>query len=302
MAAAFFVGKGYGEQTFFASDSFKEIAKTKEELNYTRSELENAKVKLQNIINGADRQKTDELLAQILQVFLADLGLQIQNRELILQQAKTSSAGTVHVSESTEMAQKPVESPVQESLPAKTESEHQPDLTGNQQEALGKDKENEKKLRQLKSNEWMLLNSEYNRKLLKKVTLKNFKNFLATANPVVNDCDAFIGRFKGSFKGQDGTTQGSITFELKNERDLLEGRIKLTWNQTGNPPLSTNISGNCGLSSPPLMARIFTLSDTVYVQSYPISNNAELTGHIYEKLPVGGPRDIGNFRLIRLSN
>jgi hypothetical protein len=297
MAAAFFVGKGYGEQTFFASDSYKEIAKTKEELNYTRSELENAKVKLQNIVNNADRQKTDELLAQILQVFLADLGLQIQNRELILQQAKNSASVT------SVPAEKPIEKPSQPEIKApNTETQASAATDSNLQTESQKTKaqlDAEKRLRQLKSDEWMLLNSEFSRKLLDKVTIKNMSSFIAAANPVVDDCQGYLGRFRGDFRAVDGTRQGSIIFELGDLNGTLGGKI--SWVKAPAPTISTMLSGSCGLRNKDLLARIFTLSDSLYLQMYPINESRELTGNIYEKLPVGNARKIGSFRIRKLT-
>ncbi len=296
MVAAFFVGKGYGEQTFLASDDYKNIAKTKDELDYARNELENAKAKLQNIVNGAGNQKTDELLAQILQVFLADLGLQIQNRDLILQQAKnTASAGAPAKPE-----QKPSEvQPLPMSPKMMAIAKQFTDPTPTWALTNSKTDQEEKRRRQLKSDEWMLLNSEFNKKLLNRVTLKNFKEYLANANPEIAECDAYLGRFKGSFKGEDGSSQGSISFELRNDKNIFEGKV--SWMNSPNPPISTNISGNCGLRADPLMARFFTLSDTLSLQVYPISDRSELIGNMYEKLAAGTVKKVGTFRIRRLN-
>lgn len=291
IVAAFFVGKGYGEQTFFASEDFKNIAKTKEELNYTRSELENAKVKLQNIINSADRQKTDELLAQILQVFLADLGIRIQNREAILDQAKGSTMALAPVVEKA-----PAKAPqLMTTLPGLDAHASAENL---QQAETPRKQVSERRLGQIKSNEWMLLNSEFDSKLLKRVTLRNVSSFLANANPEINDCDSFIGTFKGTLIGEDGSRQGSISFDLRNEKDSFFGKI--SWMNSPHPPISIGINGNCGLTSEPLAARFFTLSDTMSLQVYPLANGLELTGNLYEKRP-GRFYRLGTFRIKKIS-
>lgn len=291
IVAAFFVGKGYGEQTFFASEDFKNIAKTKEELNYTRSELENAKVKLQNIINSADRQKTEELLAQILQVFLADLGIRIQNREAILEQAKGSTLALAPAVEGSN---------AKNSLPAASPvlAAHDPTEGQTQETAAPKNPKNERRLGQIKSNEWMLLNSEFDSKLLKRVTLRNVSSYLASASPEINDCESFIGNFKGSLIGEDGSRQGSISFDLRNEEDSFFGKI--SWMNSPHPPVSMNIRGNCGLTSEPLAARFFNLSENMSLQVYPLANGAELIGNLYEKRP-GRFYRLGSFRIKKRS-
>ena len=91
LVTAFVVGKGYGEKTFLESDEYKKIAQTRDELDFTKNEIENAKAKLQNIVDAADKEKTDELFGKLFDVFLTDLGLRIQNKELILKNAQLAA-------------------------------------------------------------------------------------------------------------------------------------------------------------------------------------------------------------------
>lgn len=285
MAVAFFVGKGYGEQTFFASDDFKNIAKTRDELDYTRSELENAKAKLQNIINGAERQKTDELLAQILQVFLADLGLQIQNREAILTQAKQTAA---------------VQPAVQNSEPAPNMAELK-----KAQEAIEKLKEEEKRERKelalFADKEHPLLSFGASQRNIDNVTIKNLKKFLSKANPEMSDCEKFLGKFRGTLKNINNKEQGSIFFELGFGANVFKGSV--AWLDTPKPPISNTIYGSCGQKIDKLSARFFTLSDSRYIQAYPVESRDRstraLAGILYEILPQGSTQKIGTFLIQR---
>lgn len=282
--AAFFIGKGYGEQTFLASDDYKSIAKTREELDYAKGELENAKAKLQNIIDGADKQKTDELLAQILQVFLADLGLQIQNRELILQQAKK-------LEPSSASADKMMAKSMNEEMRMPVAALAKPSATG-YSDHLSEFGSDERRVRQLKKDEWFLLNSNFSQKSLERVTIRDLNRFIALANPVVDDCANFMGRFRGDFRAVDGTRQGSFIFELN---DKLEGKI--SWVFSPHPTVATILNGSCGTKANGILARFFNLSDRLYLQIYPLSENRELAGIMYEKLPAGTIKKIGSFRI-----
>jgi hypothetical protein len=280
VVAAFFVGKGYGEKTYLASEDYKNIAKTREDLDYARNELENAKAKLQNIIDRGDKEKTEELLGKILQVFLADLGLQIQNRDALIENAKKSSSSFASAGLKKEKAPEIITTAAVDS-PAETKSPSRKDLL------------EEKNLRQLKSNEWMLVNSDFSQKLLNKVVIKNLKKYLSTADPVVDDCDAFLGRYSGSFHGEDGSLQGFLTFELNNENGRYNGSI--TWKNSPKFTISSDISGNCGLKSELLQARLFQLPNWRFLQVYKSANREELSGILYEILPAGTTHMLGSF-------
>lgn len=287
-AVAFFFGKGYGEQTFFVSEHYKNIAKTREELDYARSELENAKAKLQNILSSAENQKTDELLAKILQVFLADLGLQIQNRDLILEQARNQATADARLT-AAQIKNLNTETPAKEISKAEM--------------AIQKMKEAEKlelkKLEKFKSNEEKLVSSDAPHRHLDKVVIKNLKTILAQANPEATDCSEFIGKFRGDFVGVTNKREGSIIFEVTYDQKQFAGYI--SWLKSPNPPISTSFNGGCGLVVPGIHARFFTLSDNLYLQVYP--NNKPTTGGpkpsmsgiMYQVLPAGSTQKIGTF-------
>ena len=44
------IGRGFGEKAFLESEEYKKIIAGRDELDYTRSELENIKTKLQNVV------------------------------------------------------------------------------------------------------------------------------------------------------------------------------------------------------------------------------------------------------------
>lgn len=79
--AAFMFGRNYGEKTYRETEEYKELVKAKDQLTFANSELQNVKAKFQNIIDGSANRKQEEMLGQILQVFLADLGLRVAENQ-----------------------------------------------------------------------------------------------------------------------------------------------------------------------------------------------------------------------------
>ena len=281
MVAAFFVGKGYGEQTFLASDEYKNIAKTREELDLAKGELENAKAKLQNIIDLGDKIKTDDMLAQILQVFLADLGLQMQNRDLILQQAKKANVA----------APVPVEKPQANSSLDYRKAEEAI-------QKLKKIEEGEQKaISQLVVSEERI-GSPSRQRDLDNLRIRNLKPMLALANPESGDCNLYFGKFRGSVRAVTDKPLGSIIFELNLLQNVISGKI--SWLNNPNPPITTDINGGCGLKIPHVEARFFTLSDSRYLQVYStkgIDTATILSGNMYEIMPAGSTQMLGSFWL-----
>ena len=76
---AFMYGRNYGETTYKDSAEYKSLMQAYEEAKFAKSELENIKAKFQNIADGSTNRKQEEILAQILQIFLVDLGLRVSN-------------------------------------------------------------------------------------------------------------------------------------------------------------------------------------------------------------------------------
>lgn len=288
MVGAFFIGRGYGEKTYLESEDYKKMVNVREELDFAKNEFENAKVKLQNIIDNGEKAKTDELLAQILQVFLADLGLRIQNKEAILKQAQFKPSSPPSV-QTTDVAQTPV----------LTYSTLTTQSANAQIEKIKKqEQEKEKNLRKIKSEEWLLLNSGYSSTRLERVTIKNLKELLKESNLVKADCQDFAGEFRGDLKDVSGNMMGSLLFKLTFEVNYFSGKI--SWLNDPNPPLYSNFNNSCGLKVEGLAARFFNLTENVYLQIYnPIADKNILVGNLYEILQAGTTKKVGSFRIRR---
>jgi hypothetical protein len=283
LAAAFLVGKGHGEKSYLESEEYKKIAAAKEDLDFSKGELENAKAKLQNIIDRGGNQKTDELLGQILQVFLADLGIQIQNKELILKQAQMCAANNTAVAEPAKPA------PVKTQVVENTESKQ----TKKPIVSVG----------QFKSNEWMLANSSGGNDTLRtldKLVIKNLNGYLSLTTPTVEGCEGYVGVYSGNIKGEaNNNNMGSLSFDLKQSKSTDSYNGKIAWYNDPNPPLTQMINDSCGRKAKDLAGRIFSLSEQRYVQIYQLEALNQMAGNFYEVLPNGTTKRVGKFVLRR---
>lgn len=302
LALTFLFGRNYGEKTFHESVEYRNIMKASEELSFAKNELENVKAKLQNITDQAENKKTEELLAQILHVFLTDLGLRIQNKEAILKKAEISTAA------------KPAAKLAHSALSAPAN----PDailLKPNAQKNTALARANK-----FKSFESIVQNSNGDHgtlRDLKKVQIKNLHSFLKQADYTSDEnCDQLRGVYKGSIKDINNTYFGSLDFQLKTGTDKGgrpgSGTNNGTNNITGkvawynNQRLVTEkIQNNCGRKIKGLDGRVFNLASDKYIQLYKLNsaklNPAEkMAGNFYEVLPNGTTKIIGSFVLKRV--
>jgi hypothetical protein len=286
LVIAFVVGKGHGESSYLESEDYKKIAAAKEDLEFSNGELENAKAKLQNIVDRGSNQKTEELLGQILQVFLADLGIQIQNKELILKQAQVCSSSNV---------------PVATLKPNKALKLENKSSIADEQEA-NPTKKSMVSVGQFKSNEWMLANSNGGNDTLRtldKLVIKNLNGFLSQTVPTSNGCENFLGVYSGNVKDDaNNKNMGSLSFDLK-QADSQAFTGKIAWFNYPNPPLTQMINESCGRKAKDLAGRIFNLSEQRYVQIYQIESKNLMAGNFYEVLPMGTTKRVGKFVLKR---
>lgn len=283
LVAAFLFGRNYGEKTFKEGEEYKTFAKANDELNYAKSELENAKAKLQNIIDSAETKKTDELLGQILQVFLADLGLRIQNRDAILKQAQTVVVAHIQA-------------------PAPP-----PEIKNSEQFVKKADAPvfSKQSLNKLKSFEWMLQNSSGGRdtfKDLSKVTLKNLKQSEGEEDLSKAECDSLLGVYRGSVMDINNNHFGSIVFEFHSEKQGDQSGYSgtISWyNESNSAPMSQIFSNTCGKKIDGLAGRIFYFSSDRFLQIYKLGNVNKIAGLFYEILPNKTTKEIGAFVLGR---
>ncbi|MGZ3724934.1 MAG: hypothetical protein ACXWQQ_04010 [Pseudobdellovibrio sp.] len=289
LVAAFVIGKGYGEKTYLESDEYKKIAQTRDELDFTKNEIENAKAKLQNIVDAGDKQKTDELLGKLLDVFLTDLGLRIQNKELILKNAQLQAAA---------VAPKPAPPPIAINPPKDVK-------TDRAIEKLKKEEQNaEKLLAKMKSNEWMVLNADSKQEVLKdldKVIIKNIQDGMFDDEIETIQCEKYVGDYRGPATSVTDQALGSFKFLMKRTSigggNLYTGNME--WTGDAFNTVTGKITNGCGHKIRGLDGRFFFLENGRYVQVYKLVQSGGLAGNIYEKLPNGATNRLAKFYLTR---
>lgn len=284
LVAAFLYGRSYGEETFKQSDEYRNFTKAKDEQSFAKSDIENAKAKLQNIIDSSDNKKSDEILGQILQVFLADLGLKIQNQKLL-------KDGTLAINPTPEP--KANQEFVQ---PAKSSSE----------EREPKPKK-EFDFKKLKSYEWILLNAQSPDDVagnLKNVEIKNIDSYMSSAINTRPEDDALLfGSYRGRIMDVTGKEYGTVAFEMApanevGKKDEFKGSLKLFRN--GKQTNTDNFSGtNIGYRFEGSSGIVINFGSNYY-QMYKVPQTQQLAGYFYERLVNGTTKTIGSFVLNRV--
>lgn len=220
------------------------------------------------------------MLAQILHVFLTDLGLTIQNRDAILKQAQqTQAPPAIALRIETPPAKKIAEEP--KAIASKLN------------------------INKLKSYEWMVQNSGGGASTirdLKKVEIKNLNAYLKLADyQDASDCERLLGVYKGYVKNINLKNFGSLEFELKVGQTKLREELygKTAWYFNENS-ISEKIDNNCGKKIKGLGGRIFNLAADKFIQIYKLNNSEETAGNFYEVLPNGTSKVLGSFVLKRV--
>ena len=277
----FMAGRNYGEKTFRETADFKELVKANEELKFTRAELETVKTKFQNILDNADTKKQEELLGQILQIFLADLGLRAAN-QTILGNAPVTPA-------------KPETAEIKKSVVDAAEKKEKVKI------------EKEFDLKKLKSYEWILANSrdpEEIQKNLKNVEIKNLLAFLKLAKEEpLQSFEPVFGTYRGRMfdilKNEYGSMLMDIKLMKKNEKDYVKGDIKIFMNgqeKSGNgfesSQLGFKVEGSEGFV-------INFNNNKRFWHVYKLKDTQQLAGFMYEQMVNGTTKTIGSFVLNR---
>lgn len=288
LVVAFVLGRSYGEKGFKESEEYRSFIKANEELSFSKNELENVKAKFQNIADTAENKKTDELLAQILHVFLTDLGLRLQNKEAILKQAQ-------------QVASQPA--PTAVSAPALNEAEE-----NRLREELANIKAQKKwtnlDFGKYKSAEWILQNSSSNRQIkeqLKKVKIKNMNSFLSGTVPGDESyVNSFIGDYSGSLEYTNGKHYGTLSMKFSK---LVVGsaklgvEIRLATQDGKDDAVKMTTQGGFGSRQPELDGIVTKWQDTSYFHLYKVKSPEQIVGTFYQSLPNGATSEIGNFIL-----
>lgn len=305
LATAFFLGRNYGENIYNESVEHKSIIKTANDLTYTKNEFENVKVKLQNIMDQADNKKTEDLLEQILKVFLTDLEIKIKNKEAILKRATNNAYNEdlkklIDYTPPTPNVLSVVNSQtIKNNLETETETEIKNKTI--------KDVWDTKKTNKFKSYEWMVKNSNTDSetiRALKRVQIKNLNTVLNVANEAENEaCLNLLGTYKGDVKNIDNNNFGKLEFKLNNIKSResntnIKNELtgKTAWYRNKKIMLEQN-NTNCGKKINGIAAQVFGLSADKYIQIYKLNLSKKIAGNFYEVLPNGTSKIIGSFVL-----
>lgn len=279
---AFMYGRNYGETTFKDSAEYKEMMQAQEEAKFAKSELENIKAKFQNVADQAETRKQEELLGQILQIFLADLGLKVSNPQTFVKGPATTTT-TGSLPPKVEIAKPVVEKPVAEV--------HKPEKVYD--------------YRRLKSYEWILQNSRNSQELkknLKNVEIKNLNLFLNNATsatrPVIEN---IFGEYRGRIMDISGSEYGSLALTMAANdtatKQGLKGNVKIFKN--GKQETSQTFRGDgFGYVGPGTIGYILE-QDNRFFQLYKINETQQIAGFYYERLMNGTTKTIGTFVLNR---
>lgn len=282
---AFLYGRNYGEQSFKQSEEYLQFTKAKDEQGFIKSEFENAKAKLQNILDASENKKSDELLNQLIQVLLVDLGIKIQNQKLL-------KDSTVLVSEVAVKNKTAQAAPKTEKAQTPEDSEHK---------AL-KDFDHKK----LKSYEWILLNAQGREDVtgnLKNLEIKNMDSYMSAATGTRPQDEAqLIGSYRGRIMDVTNKEYGTFSFDValiaEEGKDQFKGSIKLFRN--GKQESVNNFSGaNLGYRFENSSGIVLNFGSNYY-QLYKIPQTQQIAGFYYERLVNGTTKTIGSFVLNRV--
>lgn len=285
------IGRNFGEKAFLESDEYKKIIASRDELDYARSDLENIKTKLQNVVDRGSNQKTDELLGQILQVFLADLGLQIQNKELLLQKAKQASAVVVAPAPVAGVSKPAVETKLEvaEEKPKKVQDWKKiSDLRYQQLEA---------NLIEAKSDKDIL-------NILKNLKINHLEKFLNLSEEAqASFYESFNGTYVGAIFDINSKHYGSLSYKSNvtktAEGERVAGEINFSSVDHGKSSRTFDEKA-FGRVVYGFRSVVVNHSDSKYFQFYRLKNVNKIAGNYYEKLPNGTTNLIGLFTLNRV--
>ncbi len=272
--AAFLFGRSYGEENFRQTDEFRSYIKAKEEQSFTKNDLENAKTKFQNILDSAENKKTGEIMNQVLQVLVSDLGLKINNPQNFVK--------------SEEPAQTPAVAAMEKPRPPKKEKVFD--------------------YKKIKSYEWILKNSRDNDELkanLKNVEIKDIDSFLKNATePQAQQLEPIYGSYRGRIMDVTQQEYATLSFDMgaaSSSEDLpakVKGSIKIFRNSK-ETSVRNFASEQLGFHVEGSSSFIIDNGNTYY-QVYKIPNSQKIAGYYYERLVNGTTKTIGSFVLNRV--
>lgn len=299
VAASFVFGRNYGEKTVVESKDYLKLQSDAKQTNENDAQIANLKQKIQNLLDSSDLKKADQVLSQIMTLFLADLGMHLSE-----QQQKDFDQGK-------QLCFRPETGPLPEkkqveASPAKPEPTAKP-TEEPAQTANNLSLARQQYLKRFKTSEWFLKNSRNEQEVvrnLKKLQLKDLDIYLKNApESSWEKSEGYFGSYRGRITDITGKDYGMLivnlkqTLNSKNEK-VIKGNIQVYKNekQESEGNFTTN---HFGYGPEELLGTVVNVGFR-YLQIYSLDSQSKLAGILYERLPNGTTKTVGTFLLNRV--
>jgi hypothetical protein len=289
IVSAFFFGRNYGEVTKTESSEFKTMKSDNFNNQNAQTELNNLKDKFQKLLDSSDLKKADEILGQVMTIFLADLSLQLsEQKQKEFDEGKKLCSSNAIINQVAQKAEPAVENK------ALAEAEEKPAAKAATRLSA-----------RFKMGEFEMSEARDVRdirKALSKLEVKKIDTLLDGA-PVstFQQSKAFFGTYRGSIIDVTGNAYGSIIFNIQNvpsESQPIKGSIQLYKNGEimSNSNFTTDSIGSSPINS---SATVLNVGPKHFLQVYKIEYSQKIAGIYYEQLPNRTTKTIGTFILSR---
>lgn len=295
IVGAFFYGRSYGEKTSDDSIEVRNLKSENFQSQTSQQELDNLKIKFQNLLDSSDLKKADEVLGKIMTIFLADLSLRVSDEKQkdFLEGKRLCSQNQINEQVAIESVKKETEEPKKEIEVRQKPEDHSlpPPI---------------KNLAQFKLNEFSIMEAQDTDEILRtldKLEVKKIDSLTNGADQAsYEQSKKFLGSYRGSLIGADKKVYGTLVMNIELSEDKtkpFKGIIELFRN--GSVTSRTRFaSSSIGLSGNQSQSTIIDVGDgSSYLQTYKIDNLNKIAGIYYDRLPNGTSKTIGTVVLSR---
>ena len=212
-AFVFTLGENFGVKLVKSSEEYKSLLQSSIELRELQEEHGKLLGKLNNLIQSSESKKSEELLTQIIQLFLFDLALKVENKDAIIEKhapeliKKVSFQNSQNEKKNNAVISQAIEVPLKE--------------------------QSEKQYADFATRMYNVIQGKVGiLEGLKKLELHDLSAYLKTRrySDNVTYCSGYIGRYSGSVIGNKGEQIGKFYFDFQNKlnrEDIFQGKI--TW-------------------------------------------------------------------------
>lgn len=290
VVSAFFFGRNYGEETQNESTEIKTLKSENFQNRNAQIELQNLKEKFQKLLDSADLKKANEVMAQVMTIFLADLSLRLSD-----QQHKDFNDGRRMLcapdpTQTVTAKEKTTKREVLSEAAVVKEAEGQTQPVVNMKRFIAAEND--------------LLTAEDTsriKQLLKQVEVKKVDKLLDGAlMQTYAQSKRFVGTYRGSIIDVTNNIYGTLVIDIQSsnaEENLLKGDIKIFKGgvQTNHSTFESTSIAYAANNSQASLIHI----DGNYLQVYKIEATQKIAGIFYDRLPNGTSKTIGTFVLSR---